>query len=315
MQAYIIRRLLQVIPVLLFVTIMSYSLILLTGDPVQARLGPGEAYDAEQIEYLRHKWGLDKPIPVQYAIWLGNAVRGDFGRSTITNRPVIDEIGERLLVTLQLGIAAWLFSVIIAIPAGVISAVRRGSKLDLLATIITIGGVATPGFWLGILLILLFGVTLRWLPTYGFVSLFDDPIQGLRHLILPAISLGITTAAINMRQMRSSMLEVLAQDYIRTARAKGLKERNVIWIHALKNSFLPVLTLMGLQIGRLFGGAIVIETLFAIPGMGRLMVTSIFNRDFPIVQACVLLIALAVVLANLATDLLYAYLDPRIKYS
>ena len=174
--------------------------------------------------------------------------------------------------------------------------------------------MAIPGFFLGILLILLFGVILGWLPTYGFVSIFSDPLKGMRYQLLPAISLGLAGAAMNMRQIRSSMLEVLAQDYIRTARAKGLTERMVIWIHALKNALLPVVTIMGLQIGRLFGGSVVIETLFSIPGMGRLIVDSIFQKDFPVVQACVLIVAFAVLIANLITDLIYAYLDPRIRY-
>jgi peptide/nickel transport system permease protein len=182
------------------------------------------------------------------------------------------------------------------------------------ATILSMSGVAIPGFWLGIMLILLFGLVLEWLPTHGFVSLFEDPIEGIRHLILPALSMGLAGAALNMRQTRSAMLEVLAQDYVRTARAKGLKESRVIWIHALKNSLLPVVTIMGLQIGRLFGGTVIIETLFAIPGMGRLMVDSIFYRDFPVVQACVLIVAVTVLVANLITDILYAYLDPRIHY-
>jgi len=203
---------------------------------------------------------------------------------------------------------------VLAIPAGIVASTRRGSKLDIFTTVLTIGGVAIPGFWLGILLILFFCVMLGWLPTYGFVNFLDDPWECVRHLVLPAFSMGLAGAALNMRQTRSAMLEVLAQDYIRTARAKGLRERRVIWVHALKNALLPVVTLMGLQIGRLFGGTVVIETLFAIPGMRRLMVDSIFLRDFPVVQACVLIVALAVLFANLGTDLIYAYLDPRIRY-
>jgi peptide/nickel transport system permease protein len=187
--------------------------------------------------------------------------------------------------------------------------------MDLMATVATMAGVAIPSFWLGIMLILLFSVQVRWLPVFGFVSFFSNPVEGFRHLVLPAFSLGLGAAALNMRQTRSAMLEVLSQDYIRTARAKGLHERTVVWRHAFRNASLPVVTLMGLQIGRLLGGAVIIERLFGIPGMGRLMVDSIFFADFPVVQACVLIIALCVVLANLATDLLYAYLDPRIRYA
>jgi peptide/nickel transport system permease protein len=315
MRNYILKRILQMIPVLLLVTGLVFSLLLLIpGDPVRAIIGVGEALDEEQMEAMRQKLGLDKPIPVQYVVWLGKVVRGDFGESNHTNRPVLTEIKNRLPVTIQLGLTAWLLSIIIALPAGIISAMKRGTKTDFVATILSMSGVAIPGFWLGIMLILLFGLVLEWLPTHGFVSLFEDPIEGIRHLILPALSMGLAGAALNMRQTRSAMLEVLAQDYVRTARAKGLKESRVIWIHALKNSLLPVVTIMGLQIGRLFGGTVIIETLFAIPGMGRLMVDSIFYRDFPVVQACVLIVAVTVLVANLITDILYAYLDPRIHY-
>ena len=315
MRAYIVKRLLQMIPVVILVTMMVYSLILLMpGDPITAMIGRGEVLDKEQIEILRHKLGLDKSIPVQYAMWLSRAVRGDFGRSTLTNRRVIDEIKARLPVTLEVGFFAMLFSALIAIPVGIISSVRRGSKLDIASTVLTISGVAMPEFFLGIILILVFGVTLGWLPTNGFVSVFKDPIEGFRHLCLPIFSLSLVIAATNMRQTRSAMLEVLVQDYVRTARAKGLAERIVIWIHALRNALLPVVTLMGLQIGRIFGGAVIIETLFAIPGMGRLIVGSILLRDFPVVQASILIVICTVLLANLLTDLLYAYLDPRIRY-
>ena len=315
MQAYVIRRLLQAVPVIILVTLMVFLLLHLTGDPIALMASGGEALDPQQREALRKELGLDKPILVQYGVWLGKVVQGDFGRSTKTQRLVTDELKVRLPVTAELGVISWVFSIIIALPAGVVSAVRRGSKVDILATVLTMAGVAIPGFWLGIMLILLFSVQLGWLPAFGFVSHFANPIDGFKHLVLPAFSLGLGAAALNMRQTRSAMLEVLSQDYIRTARAKGLHERAVIWVHAFKNASLPVVTLMGLQIGRLLGGAVIIERLFAIPGMGRLMVDSIFFADFPVVQACVLIVALCVVLANLATDLLYAYLDPRIRYA
>jgi len=315
MRAYFIKRLLQMIPVLLIVTFLVFAMLLMIpGDPVRAIIGSSEALDKEQMELLRKELHFDKPIPVQYGIWLGKILRGDFGKSNLTKRPVIEDLKDRFPVTLQLGFTAWLLSIFIALPAGIVSAVKRGSKADFVATILSIGGVAIPGFFLGILLILLFGVILGWLPTYGYACIFSEPLDGLRHLILPAFSLGLAGAALNMRQIRSSILEVLAQDYIRTARSKGLTERMVIWIHALKNALLPVVTIMGLQIGRIFGGSVVIETLFSIPGMGRLMVDSIFQKDFPVVQACVLIVAVAVLLANLITDMVYAYLDPRIRY-
>ncbi len=315
MRVYIVKRLLQMIPVIVLVTMLVWVLLYMTGDPIRAVTGIEESLEPAQIEALRHELGLDRPVPVQYAMWLGKVVQGDFGRSNKTRRLVIDELKVRLPVTLELGIFSWIISIVLAIPAGVISATRRGSKLDFLATTLTMGGLAIPGFWLGIMLILLFGVVLKWLPTYGFVSIFENPLEGFKYQVLPAFSLGLAAAALNMRQTRSAMLEVLFQDYIRTARAKGLSQGRVVWTHAFKNASLPVVTLMGLQIGRLLGGAVVIEKLFAIPGMGRFMVDSIFFRDFPVVQACVLITGLAVLFSNLATDLLYAYLDPRIKYS
>ena len=315
MRQYVLRRFLQIVPVLLIVTFLVFALMwAIPGDPVRAFVGPGEALDARQLEVLRREHHLDQPMLVRYVIWLGDALAGDLGRSTINNRLVAQEVGERAVITFQLGLVAWIVAVLIAVPAGIVSAVYRGRPIDYLATVISIGAVAVPGFWLGIMAILLFGVTLGWLPTQGYVSLFDDPLEGLRHMLLPAFSLGITSCALIMRQTRSAMLEVLAQDYIRTARAKGLAERVIIWIHALRNSLLPVVTVLGLQTGRIFAGAVVIETLFRVPGMGQLMVQAIFQQDFMVVQGSVLVMAMAVLLANLATDVAYAWLDPRIKY-
>lgn len=316
MPQYIIRRLLQIVPVLLIITFMVFALMLaIPGDPARALIGPGEALDDEQLEIIRKKYNLDKPVLVQYGIWLGKVVRGDLGRSTQYQRPVAQELRTRAWVTLQFGIVAWVLAVLIAVPAGIISAVYRGRTVDYIATVLSIGGVAIPNFWFGIMSILLFGVTLGWLPAQGYVSLFDDPVQGLRHMILPAFSLGITSSALIMRQTRSAMLEVLAQDYVRTARAKGMPERTVIGVHALRNALLPVVTVFGLQTGRIFAGAVVIETLFGIPGMGNFMVQAIFARDFMVVQGAVLIMALAVLSANLITDLVYAWLDPRIRYN
>jgi peptide/nickel transport system permease protein len=307
---------LQIVPVLLIVTFLVFALMwAIPGDPARAFIGPGETLDAKQMELLRRQHHLDQPLVVRYLIWLGDALAGDLGRSTINNRRVAHEVGERAVVTLQLGLVAWVVSVLIAVPAGIVSAIYRGRPLDYLATVISIGAVAVPGFWLGIMMILLFGVTLGWLPTQGYVSIFDDPLEGLRHMLLPAFSLGITSCALIMRQTRSAMLEVMAQDYIRTARAKGMAESVVIWIHALRNSLLPVVTVLGLQTGRIFAGAVVIETLFRIPGMGQLLVQAVFQQDFTVVQGSVLIMALAVLLANLATDIVYAWLDPRIKYN
>ena len=315
MWQYVVRRLLQMLPVLGIITFMVYALMLaIPGDPARALIGPGESLDEEQLELIRKEYNLDKPAIVQYGIWLGRAFRGDLGRSTQNQRPVAEELGTRALVTLQFGVVAWILAMVIGVPAGMVSAVYRGKPVDFITTIVSIGGVAIPNFWLGIMAILLFGVILGWLPTQGYVDLTEDPVEGLRHMILPAFALGITSWALIMRQSRSAMLEVLAQDYMRTARAKGLRERTVIWVHALRNALLPVVTVFGLQTGRIFAGAVVIETLFGIPGMGNYMVQAIFARDFMAVQGAVLLMALAVLFANLVTDIVYAWLDPRIKY-
>ena len=315
MGAYIVRRLLQMVPVVVLVTIFVFLMLHLGSDPIMLLSGGGEALDQQQIAALRAQYSLDRPLPIQYFIWMGKVFRGDLGTSIVTQQPVGYELKGRLPVTLELGLFAWLFSIIIAIPAGVLSATRRGSVADTTATILTIGGLAIPGFWLAIMLIFLFAVHWRLLSPFGFVSIFHDPVEGIKSQILPIVSLGLGAAALNMRQMRSAMLEVLAQDYIRTARAKGLKERKVIWQHAFRNSVLPVVTIMGLQIGRIAGGAVVVENIFAISGVGRLLVQSILSRDFPVVQAIVLIISTMVLISNLLTDLVYAYIDPRIRYT
>ncbi len=316
MWSYVVRRLLQMIPVLAIITFMVYALMFaIPGDPARALVGPGESLDEEQLEIIRKEHNLDKPVIVQYGLWLTRALRGDFGRSTQNYRPVAEELKDRVQVTLQFGIVAWLLAVLIGVPAGIVSAVYRGKPVDFIATVLSIAGVAIPNFWLGIMSILLFGVILGWLPTQGYVDIFEDPAEGFRHMILPAFALGITSWALIMRQSRSAMLEVLTQDYVRTARAKGMRPRSVVWVHALRNALLPVVTVFGLQTGRIFAGAVVIETLFGIPGMGQFMIQAIFARDFQSVQGAVLLMALAVLFANLITDLVYAWLDPRIRYT
>jgi len=316
MWSYVVRRLLQMIPVLAIITFIVYALMFaIPGDPARALVGPGESLDEEQLEIIRKEHNLDKPVIVQYGLWLTRALRGDFGRSTQNYRPVAEELKDRVQVTLQFGIVAWLLAVLIGVPAGIVSAVYRGKPVDFIATVLSIAGVAIPNFWFGIMSILLFGVILGWLPTQGYVDIFEDPAEGFRHMILPAFALGITSWALIMRQSRSAMLEVLTQDYVRTARAKGMRPRSVVWVHALRNALLPVVTVFGLQTGRIFAGAVVIETLFGIPGMGQFMIQAIFARDFQSVQGAVLLMALAVLFANLITDLVYAWLDPRIRYT
>lgn len=315
MQRYVLRRLAQLVPSLLLITFMVFSLMhAIPGDPARMMLGAGEQLDEKQLEIVRREYNLDKPLPVQYVLWLAKAASGDLGRSTASQRRVGEELLLRASVTFQLGVFAWLIGVAISLPAGVVAAVYRGRVPDVLATMAAVGAVALPGFWLGIMMILLFGVTLGWLPTRGYVPLGDDPVQSMRHMILPAVALGITSSAVVMRQMRSALLEVLAQDYIRTARAKGLARWAVVIGHALRNAMLPVITVMGLEIGRIFAGSVVIETLFGVPGMGRLMVQAVFQRDFPVVQGCVLVMATAVLVINFATDIFYAVLDPRIRY-
>lgn len=309
-----VRRAVQVLPVLFIVTAMVFGMLwTFPGDPARAFVGPGESLDEQQLELIRKEHNFDKPLAVQYAIWMSKAARGDLGRSLQTNRRVADELSSRAQVTFGLGFLGVLIAVIISVPAGIISAVYRGRLPDYAATLLAVGAIAVPGFWFGIMMILVFGVQLGWLPVQGYVAFRENPHAWLMHLILPAISLGITSCALIMRQTRSAMLEVMMQDYVRTARAKGMSQVVVILVHALRNALLPVVTLLGLQIGHIFAGAVVIETLFGIPGMGSFLVQAIFQRDFAVVQASVLLIALSVLASNLLTDLVCAWLDPRIR--
>jgi peptide/nickel transport system permease protein len=315
MFGFLIRRMLQMIPVLFIVTGLIFGMLwTIPGDPARAFVGAGEVLDEQQLDVIRKEHNFDRPVVVQYALWLGKIARGDLGRSVQTNRRVASELAVRAQVTLGLGLVGVLLAVVLSLPAGIASAVYRGQFTDYLATVLSVGAVAVPGFWFGIMTILLFGVELRWLPVQGYVPFSDDPLGWLAHIMLPAMAIGVTSCALIMRQTRSAMLEVLAQDYVRTARSKGMPNGVVIWIHALRNALLPVITLLGLQVGHIFAGAVVIETLFGIPGMGSFLVQAIFQRDFAVVQAAVLLMALGVLAANLITDIVCAWLDPRIKY-
>lgn len=316
MIAYLARRGLQSIPLLLLVTFLSFSLLLLIpGDPVTSLLSQGEAVDPAIREAYRKELHLDDPIPLQYAFWLGRAFAGDFGDSTQTRKPVAGELRSRIPATLQIGLVGFIVGLLIGIPAGIAAAVWHNSPIDRAVTLFSVAGVAVPGFWFGIMLILLFSVKLRWLPALGFERITDDPARALKLMILPAAVIGWELSAVITRQLRSAMLEVLRQDYVRTARAKGLRQRRVIWLHALRNALLPVVTVIGLLLGRLLAGAVVIETIFAIPGVGRLLVGAVRAHDFPVVQAIVLMVAISVVLMNIVTDVVYAALDPRIRYS
>lgn len=316
MGKYLLRRLLYFIPVIFLVSIVIFSItMLLPGDPAMAFLGDAMGNDKVAYEAMRKELGLDQPVPIQYANWLGRAMQGDLGRSIRTHETVIEGLQARLPVTIELTVLALFFALIVAIPVGIISATRPNSLLDTVGTVVAIGGVAIPEFFLGIVMIYVFAVTLHWLPSSGFVPLSSGIWLSLQSMIMPAISLGTTVTAVTMRQVRASLLEVLQQEYVTVARAKGLAEPVVVRTHALKNSLIPVVTVIGLQIGRLFGGAVVVETIFALPGMGRLAADSIFFRDFPMLQGVVLVMALAVLLFTLFTDMLYAYLDPRIRYA
>jgi peptide/nickel transport system permease protein len=302
---YVARRLVSLIPVLIGVTVVVFSIMhLAPGDPVTIMLGPDAPVEA--AEALRARLGLDDPLHVQYLRWLSGVIRGDFGHSIRGHEPVLDAVLRRIPATLELTLAAMMVSLLIAIPAGIISAVKRNSPFDHTSMAVAVFGVSMPVFWLGLMLILIFGFYLGWTPISGRGD--------IQHLILPAITLGTFQAALIARLTRSSMLEVIRQEYIKTARAKGLVERIVIIKHALKNALIPVVTIVALQLPMLFGGAVITETVFAWPGMGRFMVLSIFNRDFPVVQGIVLIMTILVILANLLADILYTYLDPRIKY-
>jgi peptide/nickel transport system permease protein len=301
------------VPVIAVVSVVVFSLIHLTpGDPVNIMLR--EEADPATAATLRRQLGLDRPLPLQYAAWLGRAVQGELGRSIRTNQPVTDAIRQRVPVTLSLAAAALLVALAIGLPAGILAAVRRNSVVDVAATLVAISGVSLPSFWLAILLILVFSVTLGWLPPLGWVSPGRDLGAWVRSLVLPAVTLGVAIAAVVMRMTRASLLEVLELDYVRTARAKGLAERRIVLGHALRNALIPVVTVIGLQAGALLGGAVITETIFALPGVGRLLVDAIFQRDFPIVQGVVLVLALNFLIVNLLVDLTYAWLDPRIRY-
>jgi peptide/nickel transport system permease protein len=314
MIAYLVRRLALMVPVAFLVSVVVFSLIHLTPvDPAELILG--EEHSPEAVVALRHELGLDRPLPEQYVTWISHVLRGDLGRSVRTNQPVVQAITERLPATLELGIAALAWSVLLAIPLGTVAALRRGSPIDVLATGVTVAGVSVPNFFIGILLILVLSVDLRIFPPGGYTPLTESIPDNLHRLILPAITLGTVTTAINTRFTRSSMLDVLGQDYIRTARAKGASWRQVIVGHALKNALIPVVTVVGIQVGAILEGALVTETIFSWPGVGKLAIDSIFGRDYPIIQGIVLAIAFSYMLANLAVDLTYAWLNPRISYA
>ena len=311
---FLVRRLLLSVVVVAGVVTIAFGLLhMIPGDPVDAMLGT-ESNPATKAA-LRHELGLDRPLATQYVGWWRQLLQGDLGESVMIGQPVGSLILQRLPTTIPLAIFSMLIAITIALPAGIIAAIRRNTWSDGVVSLLAFSGLSIPGFWLGALLILGFAVRWRWFPPGGYVSVFDDPVSGLRHLVLPAIALGTTFAAALTRMVRSSLLEVMSRDYIRTARAKGQRERLIIVRHALRNALIPTVTIVGVQVGVLLSGALVIEQIFSLPGIGRLTVQAVFDRDFPLVQGSVIVIALIFVVANLLTDLLYVYLDPRISYA
>jgi peptide/nickel transport system permease protein len=303
------RRLVMLIPVLLGVTILVFLMAhLAPGDPVMVMLS-GQFSQAD-YDRVYHQLGLDQPLVIQYLTWLGKAVTGDLGRALFGGQPVMDQVAAALPTTATLAVSSILIAVAIAVPVGVWTAASKDSLVDNLARVLSMVGVSMPAFWLGLLLLMLFAGHVQWFPAGGSMQEF-----GFKAMVLPAAALGVRMAGITTRMTRASLLEVLGQDYIRTARGKGLAERLVYYRHALKNAFLPVITVIGLEFGTVLGGAVAIETVFSLPGLGRLLVSSIDRRDYPMIQGCVLVVTLAFTLANLLADLAYAYADPRIEAS
>ena len=314
MLKFLVRRIAIVVPTLVFVSILIFSLQqLLPGDP--AVVLAGEDRDPAVVAYLHAKLHLDEPLPVRYFYWIRGVVQGDLGESLRMQKPVLELILEKLPVTLELGALAMGIALVIGIPMGVLSAYRRGTAWDYAANVIALWGLSTPNFWLGILLILLFSVSLGWLPASGYVSPFEDWRANLAAMVMPAFVLGNAIAAVLMRHTRSAMLQVLSSDYVRTARAKGVAERRVVLKHALRNALIPIITLGALELGTLLSGAVLTEQVFTIPGFGKLIVDAVFNRDYAVVQGVVLFTATAYIALNLVADIAYVAVDPRIRVS
>lgn len=313
MTSYIVRRILETIPVLLVVAVVVFSIVHLSpGDP--ARVILGDMATEEEVSRLQEAMGLDRPILVQFGDWFGDAVRGDLGESIFLSRPVLAAIVERIEPTLMLSLLSLVIAVVVGVATGVVAAVNHNKFSDGAFSLLALIGVSVPNFWLGLLLILVFAVQFGWLPPAGYQPLEEGIGQSLRYLLLPAITLGTSQAAIISRITRSSLLDILNQDFVRTATAKGLPKYMVILKHALRNSLVPVITVIGLVLAALLGGAVVVETVFAVPGLGRLVITSIARRDYPVIQGAVLIVTTVYVLVNLGVDLLYGVVDPRIRY-
>ncbi|MEM5543983.1 ABC transporter permease [Sulfitobacter sp. AS92] len=312
MLSFILRRLVIAIPTIILISVFVFTLQkLLPGDPVLAMAG--EERDPQVLEFLREKYRLNDPIPVQYFTWIGNALTGDLGISLRTNQPVLELIGQKLPVTIQLATMAMIFAMVIGIPAGIFSAVKKGTVTDYVANVVALSGLSIPNFWLGIMLILLVSVKWKLLPASGYVPLSEDPIRSITVMLMPAFVLGTALAATLMRHTRSAMLSVMSSDYVRTARAKGLVERKVILKHAFRNALTPIVTLTALLFGELIAGAVLTEQIFTIPGFGKLVVDAVFNRDYAVVQGIVLVTAVGFIFMNLLADVAYVLLNPRLR--
>jgi peptide/nickel transport system permease protein len=316
MTTYVVQRLLQAAVVIFLITVITFLIIhLLPGDPIRLLLSQNDTQNStELIEKMHHEFGLDKPLPEQYMNWLSGVFRGDFGISILQHTPVMRDISRRVPITLHIGLLALVISVIIGIPAGIICAVRRGKWIDSIITVLTNLGVTIPSFWLGILLMYLLALKLMWLPPFGYTSPATDFWLSTKQVIMPVICLAVFPLAVTARQTRSTMLEVMRQDYIRTAWSKGLQEKLVVTRHALKNALIPVITLISISLSHVIGGSVLIETVFNIPGMGRLLITSVLNKDYPYVQGIILIFAVTILLLNIIVDISYGWLDPRIRY-
>lgn len=320
MRAYIVKRFALFVPTFLIATVIVFTILrIVPGDPALIILGGEEGNDTftqEQLAALRAKLGTDRPIYVQYGDWVWNMLQMDFGTSYFyENDLVVDDLKQRLPVTVELAVMSLLLASVVAVPLGVLSAVKQDTIPDYATRIITIAGVALPNFWVGVMIIFLLVLFFNWAPPLAYVDVWENPWINLQQLIFPAIALGTSNMAFIARITRSSMLEVLHEDYIRTARSKGLRERGVIFRHALRNALLPVVTLSGYELGRLIAGTVIIETIFLVPGIGQLLINSITHRDFPVIQAVIVIIAVVVLVLNLVLDLLYAWLNPRIRYT
>jgi len=312
--AYIIQRLLLALVVIWGVTFVVFMIVhIVPGDPARVILGPYQT--EERVQAIRDRLGLNLPFFEQYTTWLGKVLQGDLGKSLITSQAVGPQVVQRAGPTIELGLASLLMGSVIAFPIGIVSAVKPGSKIDIIASIFSQIGVSIPSFWMGILFVLLFSLTLRWLPPSGYTPISEDAGEWFAHLLLPAVTAGLVSGSIQTRFIRSAMLEVLNQNYVTTARAKGLSERVVIYKHALRNAMINIVTIIGLQITALVSGIVIVEVVFAWPGVGRLSLDAVLDRDYPLIQGAVLFVAVLVALVNLGIDLLYFFLDPRIEFA